>query len=270
MPREGKEAGGRNAPSGLVRGRTPTPPRPSGRGPVSEAPSGRLRAMPGRRGSPLGRRARPWSRRGGAVSRRPRRARPGSRCRFHREPAPRRAPRPAPRARRGRPSRRPGRRPSRSSGDAYSSEYGERRHRACGHGVVGAGSLPGGPVLGPLARLRARCRCRRACEPLDHLGLAPRSIRSDRPGPRGSATARTRPGKPAPEPTSAIAPAPAQLRDLEPGEAVGNVGGERLSGPADGRGRVGLGGERPRRGRQCVRRPLGQVVADRESGGRFP
>ena len=39
----------------------------------------------------------------------------------------------------------------------------------------------------------------------------------------GRATARTRPGKPAPAPTSAIRPALAQLGDLEAGEAVGDV-----------------------------------------------
>ena len=39
----------------------------------------------------------------------------------------------------------------------------------------------------------------------------------------GRATARARPGKPAPAPTSAIRAACAQLRDLEAGEAVGDV-----------------------------------------------
>ena len=39
----------------------------------------------------------------------------------------------------------------------------------------------------------------------------------------GRATARARPGKPAPAPTSAIRSAVAQLGDLEAGEAVGDV-----------------------------------------------
>jgi hypothetical protein len=61
-----------------------------------------------------------------------------------------------------------------------------------------------------------------------------------------------------------------ELRDLEPGEAVGNVGGERIFGPADGGRGVGLGGERVDEEGQAIGRSLGQVVADREPGGRFP
>jgi hypothetical protein len=54
-----------------------------------------------------------------------------------------------------------------------------------------------------------------------------------------------------------------ELRDLEPGEAVGKVGGERLFGPADGGRGVGLGRERLEEKCQSICRPLGQLEAGR-------
>jgi hypothetical protein len=61
-----------------------------------------------------------------------------------------------------------------------------------------------------------------------------------------------------------------EFRDLEPGEAVGKVGGKGLPGPADGGRGVGLGRECLDQQCQAIGRPLGQVEADRKPGGRFP
>ena len=107
-------------------------------------------------------------------------------------------------------------RPGRSSGAAYSTSVGQRRHRAGQHRVVALPPLRRAPSPRRARRRRARSpRPRRAGRLLHELALAACRTRPGRPRRPGRAIAIGRPGKPAPLPMSTIRRAP---RGLEPGQ----------------------------------------------------
>ena len=109
-------------------------------------------------------------------------------------------------------------------------EHGQRGQRPRGDDVVGLGALARRPLLGPSRDGDARCRrlaaaARRA---ITSVLRRPDSTRSTCAS--GSATASTRPGKPAPEPMSATRPGCLAAPRLQAAEAVRHVDVDRRGG----------------------------------------